>query len=250
MQDSAEKKVFIALPTYNEAPNVSALIQAINKTASTLRGWKLDILVIDDNSPDGTADIVRGLQSTCDNLHLIVGDKKGLGAAYTRGMLWIIKHYDPDFIMEMDADFQHNPADIPRFLEKAENGAQFIIGSRYIAGGDYPDWTFKRKVYSWGANFIARYIAGIYKVEDCTSGYRCISTDFLKSFDLTALKSNGYSFQMALLHAAKTKKLHIAEIPIHFPDRKHGISKLGADDIKEFFINALKLRFRRYDFTC
>jgi dolichol-phosphate mannosyltransferase len=148
--------------------------------------------------------------------------------------------------MQMDADLQHNPEDIPRFLSKAGRGYQFIIGSRYISGGDYPEWSFKRKLYSWGANLIARYIAGIYDIDDCTSGFRCISAKFLRSFDLKDLKSNGYAFQMSLLHAAHRKHIPITQIPILFPNRKKGESKLGHRDIREFFVNAVKLRFKRY----
>ncbi len=148
--------------------------------------------------------------------------------------------------MQMDADLQHSPFDIPRFLAKAARGYEFIIGSRYIPGGDYPNWSFKRKLYSWGANLIARYIAGIYDIDDCTSGFRLISAKFLRSFDLLELKSNGYAFQMSLLHAASKKRIPIIQIPILFPNRRKGESKLGRKDIWEFFVNAIKLRFKNY----
>lgn len=243
------RSLFITIPTYNEAENIGNLIVEIKKMADTVKDWHISILITDDNSPDGTAEIVKKLQSRYEDIHLIVGDKKGLGSAYTRAFEYVLLNFRPDYIMQMDADFQHNPHDIPRFLKKANEGWQFIIGSRYIAGGDYPNWSFKRKLYSWGANLIARYIAGIYDIEDCTSGFRCISAEFLRSFNLRDLKSNGYAFQMSLLHAAKRKHIKIIQIPILFPNREKGISKLGTSDIKEFFINAIKLRFKKYHRT-
>jgi dolichol-phosphate mannosyltransferase len=240
------KSAFIIIPTYNEAENAEELIIRLERVFSRIADWKMDILIVDDNSPDGTAQIVKSLQKKYDNLHLLTGEKKGLGRAYTRGMQYVLANYDPDFIMQMDADLQHSPEDVPKFLDPAVRGYQFIIGSRYMAGGDYPNWSFKRKLYSWGANLIARYIAGIYDIDDCTSGYRCISAKFLRSFDLNDLKSNGYAFQMSLLHAAHKKRIPITQIPILFPNRKKGESKLGHADIREFFVNALKLRFKRY----
>lgn len=209
--------------------------------------WQFYILIIDDNSPDGTADIVKKLQKEWPDIHLLSGEKQGLGMAYTSGFQYILNHFKTDYIFQMDADLQHSPEDLPRFIQKAEDGYDFIIGSRYVAGGDYPNWSFHRKLYSWGANIIARTIAGIRGIEDCTSGFRCIRTDFLKSFDLRSLKANGYAFQMSLLHAAFKKGLKIIEIPILFPNRTKGESKLGHQDISEFFINAFKLRFKRYN---
>jgi len=236
----------IAIPTYNEAQNVKILIKKLEKVFITSPDWNFSIVIVDDESPDKTADIIRKLQTTNPNLYLISGTKKGIGTAYTRGFEYILKNHKPDFIFQMDADLQHNPDDIPRFLEKTKQGYEFIIGSRYVAGGDYPDWSFKRKLYSWGANLIARYIAGIYNINDCTSGFRCISAEFLRSFRLKSLKADGYAFQMSLLHAASKRKIKIIEIPILFPNRTKGISKLGRKDIREFFLNAIWLRFKKY----
>lgn len=240
------QKVAIAIPTFNEAGNVENLIKQIDKVASSLKNWHVEIVIIDDNSPDGTADIIKSLQKKRKNLHLLTGEKKGLGAAYTRGFEYILNTFDPDYVIQMDADLQHNPKDIARLLAETKKGYEFIIGSRYIAGGDYPNWSFKRKLYSWGANVIARNIAGIKGIDDCTSGFRCISGKFLKSFNIKTLEANGYAFQMNLLHAASKKRIPITQIPILFPNRKKGESKLQKKDIKEFFINAFKLRFKRY----
>ena len=244
------KKVFIALPTYNEAQNIRETLDRIYLAFKNIKNWELGILVIDDNSPDGTAEIVKELQVHHKSLHLLSGPKHGLGAAYIRGMSHIIKNFDPDYIMEMDADLQHNPDDIIRFLDKADKGYEFIIGSRYINKDTDTKFGLNRKIYSWGANFIARYIAGIYNIKDCTSGFRCISAKFLKNIELNKLQAKGYAFQMDLLHAAHRASgksgLRIIEIPIQFPDRLRGTSKLGPKDVSEFFVNALKLRLKKY----
>jgi len=246
MEHQSKKIAVIVLPTYNEKENISRLIETLEKLFPKLPDWKMHILVVDDMSPDGTADIVEQEQKKYRNLHLLKGTKKGLGEAYKRGFVYALKNLKPDYLFQMDADFQHNPNDIPDFLKMAEKGYQFIIGSRYIPGGDCPNWEFKRKLYSWLANVGARILAGIKGVSDCTSGYRCIEADFLRKLHFDQLKSNGYAFQISLLHAATKKRLKIVEIPILFPSRKKGNSKLGNKDILEFFLNALTLRFRNY----
>jgi len=239
-------KACIAIPTYNENKNIKQLITELQNSFKKIPNWQFKILIIDDNSPDNTAETVKIMQEKYKNLYIISGEKKGLGNAYTRGFTYILNNFNVDYTFQMDADLQHDPKDIKRFVKKAENGFDFIIGSRYVAGGDYPNWSFKRKIYSWGANTLAKTIAGIRNVEDCTSGFRCIKTSFLKSFNLSILKTNGYAFQLSLLHAAYKKQLKITEIPILFPNRKKGESKLGQKDIREFFITAILLRFKRY----
>lgn len=239
-------KVCVVIPTYNEAENIGRLVKAIDRVVEGVAGWDVSVLVVDDESPDGTADVVKTLTTENLKLELITGPKKGLGAAYIRGFRYAIDNFGPDYIMEMDADFQHEPKDILRFLAEAEKGEEFIIGSRYVPGGDIPGWTFRRKVYSWGANVLARQIAGVGGVSDCTSGFRCIDARLFKSFDLGDIKANGYAFQLNLLHVAVRKGLKIKEIPILFPDREAGESKLGRKDISEFFFLAFMLRFKKY----
>jgi len=143
----------------------------------------------------------------------------------------------------MDADFSHDPKDIPKFLKEIKNGYGFVIGSRYIPGGDTPDWGFDRKLISSGGNFFARVIAGLYKVKDCTSGYRAIRSSLIKKINLNNLKVKGYSFQMNLLYEAVKNKAKIKEVPIIFVDRHVGTSKIERKDVYEFFINSFKLRF-------
>ncbi len=195
---------------------------------------------MDDNSPDGTQEEVKKFLGK--NIFLITGEKNGLGAAYIRGFKYAINELKADVIFEMDADFSHNPKDIPRFLEEIKEN-DFVIGSRYIKGGDTPDWGFDRKLISSGGNFFARVIAGLYKVKDCTSGYRAIRTDLIKKIDLDNLRVNGYSFQMNLLYNAIKEKGKIKEIPIIFFDRHVGTSKIERKDMYEFFMNSFKLRF-------
>lgn len=246
MEHQSKKTAVIVLPTYNESENIARLIEALEKVFEKVPEWHMHILVVDDHSPDGTARIVEEFQKTLPNVHLLRGQKKGLGEAYKRGFAYALKNLKPDCIFQMDADFQHNPSDIPHFLRAMGKGYEFVIGSRYIPGGDCPNWEFKRKLYSWLANVGARILAGIRGINDCTSGFRCIKASFLENLHIGHLKSNGYAFQLTLLHAATRKKLKILEIPILFHSRKKGVSKLGKKDILEFFLNTITLRFRRY----
>ncbi len=202
------------------------------------------VLVVDDNSPDGTQEIVKKFLKD-KRMHMITGEKKGLGDAYIRGFKYAINSLKSEVIFEMDADFSHKPSDIPRFLEEINNGYDFVIGGRYISGGATPDWGLYRKTISRGGNFFARIIAGLNNVHDCTSGFRAIKTDLIKKIDLNGLNVEGYSFQMNLLWNAIKKGGNIKEIPIVFNDRDLGSSKMRFKDLYEFFINSFKLRFKK-----
>ena len=206
----------------------------------------MHILVVDDNSPDGTADVVRDLQAEFENVHLIEGEKQGLGAAYLRGMRHALDILQADVIFEMDADFSHKPEDIPRLLAAIETGADFVIGSRYVKGGSIPrEWGLLRKLNSLGGNIAARYIAGMYRVRDCTAGFRAIRALLLRRIDLNNLRVQGYAFQVALLHAAVEEGGRVVEVPVDFIDRKYGESKLGLSDIIEFAINVWWIRLHK-----
>jgi dolichol-phosphate mannosyltransferase len=151
-----------------------------------------------------------------------------------------------DVIFEMDADFSHKPADVPRLLSAIETGADFVIGSRYVKGGSIPkEWGLFRKLNSMGGNIVARYITGIYKIRDCTAGFRAIRASLLRRIDLNGLRVQGYAFQVALLHAAVEKGGRIIEVPVDFVDRKHGESKLGFSDIVEFVVNVWWIRLHK-----
>ncbi|HEY6044518.1 MAG TPA: glycosyltransferase, partial [Nitrosospira sp.] len=157
-------RVVIILPTYNERENIGNLIDALQAQFKTLP-HDMQILVVDDSSPDGTADVVRMKQASSFNVHLLMGQKSGLGAAYIRGMIYAMDQLGADAVFEMDADFSHKPEDVPRLLAALDAGADFVIGSRYVKGGSIPEkWGFLRRMNSWGGNIVARYVAGIYKV--------------------------------------------------------------------------------------
>ena len=238
-------RIAIVLPTYNERGNITPLIEQIIRTLTDLP-HQFQIVVVDDNSPDGTARMVGSLKEKTPNLHLLVGKKKGLGAAYIRGFTFAQKQLAPDIIVEMDADLSHDPQELPKLITEIESGADFVIGSRYVKGGKIPkNWNFFRKANSKWGNRFARYLAGIDDVVDCTSGYRVIKNDVLKKIDLNKLKVRGYSFQMNLLYKAYVGGARIKEVPINFKERVWGSTKLGSSDIIEFMWNSVKLRFEQ-----
>jgi len=237
-------KVVIILPTYNERGNIVALLASLQSQFERL-DHDMHVLVVDDNSPDGTAGLVREAMLQYANVHLITGAKAGLGAAYIRGMQHAIGELRADVVFEMDADFSHDPADVPRLLAVLESGADFVIGSRHVKGGSIPkEWSVWRKLNSAGGNWVARYIAGLYGIRDCTAGFRAIRASVLREIDFSALRVKGYAFQVALLHQAVSLGATVKEVPVHFVDRKRGQSKLGLADIVEFVINAWWIRMR------
>lgn len=236
-------KTVIIIPTYNERENINSLVTALQSEFAKMN-HDMHILVVDDNSPDGTADVVRALQGHNDNLHLLMGQKQGLGVAYIRGMRHAMNVLNADTVYEMDADFSHKPEDVPRLMAEIDNGADFVIGSRYVKGGSIPqEWGLYRRMNSKFGNIVARYLAGIYSVRDCTAGFRAIRTNTLRQIDFDNLRVQGYAFQVALLHAAKNCGAKIIEVPVDFIDRTYGDSKLGLKDIIEFILNAWWIRY-------
>jgi len=238
-------KIVVILPTYNERENIVLMVRALQAEFRAIP-HDLHILVVDDNSPDGTADSVRSEASSWQNLHLITGTKAGLGAAYIRGMNHAINELKADAVMEMDADFSHKPEDVPRLIEGLDRGADFVIGSRYVPGGKIPDdWSFFRRMNSKWGNVFARYVAGMYQVRDCTAGFRAIRASIIKKIDPDTLKVKGYAFQISLLHEAILNHAKVKEVPVEFVDRTRGETKLGLSDIVEFMLNAWWIRFER-----
>lgn len=243
-------KVTIVLPTYNERENIRRLLPELLIQFKRL-AYDLQILVVDDNSPDGTAREVRrfidsSIPKEKNPIILLTGKKQGLGAAYIRGFKYALKKLKPDCLVEMDADFSHQPYQIPQLLERIESGADFVIGSRYVRGGKVSaGWGILRTANSLWGNRFARYLAGIDNVRDCTSGFRAIKREVLEKFDLDKLKVRGYSFQMNLLYKAYVSGAKIKEVPIDFRERRWGETKLGTGDIFEFMWNSLKLRFEK-----
>lgn len=238
--------VVIVLPTYNEKDNIVALLDAIHKQRLRLSGVNLSVLVVDDSSPDGTAKIVEKYQKMYfPKIQLLTGKKKGLGVAYVRGFKYAIEKMNADVIFEMDADFSHNPSDIPRLLIEVLSGNDFVIGSRYVPGGSIPsNWPKLRKANSKWGNIFAKHIAGLTGVNDCTSGFRAINTNILKKIRLDKLNVRGYAFQISLLHAVIKKGAKVKEVPINFSDRINGQSKLKFNDVSEFVINSFLLRLK------
>jgi dolichol-phosphate mannosyltransferase len=238
-------KIVVILPTYNEKENIGLMIQALQKVFASIQ-HDMHVLVVDDTSPDGTAEVVRAEAAKAPNIHLLTGKKEGLGAAYVRGMTYALDDLCADAVMEMDADFSHDPEDVPRLIQALDQGADFAIGSRYVPGGKIPDdWSFMRRMNSTWGNVFARYVAGLYSVRDCTAGFRAIRGSLIRNIDLDTLDVRGYAFQIALLHEAILNHAIVREIPVVFIDRKRGETKLGLSDIIEFMLNAWWIRFER-----
>lgn len=235
----------VILPTYNEAKNVRQVIENIFKQSKKITTHELHVLVVDDNSPDNTQDLVKLLMDKYHNLHLITGPKIGLGEAYKRGIKHVQLLLSPDLIFEMDADGQHDPGLIPLFVLLANNGFDLIIGSRFAPGGATPNFSLWRKSISRTGNWAIRFFGGITRIHDCTSGFRCIKAEYLTNCNFSILSSRGYSFQTSLLCELLRNKAKVIEVPIIFPDRVYGKSKLSLKDQVEFLLNIPKIRFRQ-----
>jgi len=234
----------VILPTYNEVENVTQVIPAVFQQAAKISSsHELHVLVVDDDSPDGTHAAVKKLQRKYKNLHVIGGMKRGLGDAYKRGITYALKHLSPDVIIQMDADGQHDPEKLPQFIALSNSGISLVIGSRLAPGGETPDFSLWRKFLSHFGNWLIRSLGGVRKIHDCTSGYRCIKADVVKKCDLTRLSTRGYSFQSSLLSELLRNNATFIEIPILFKPRMHGISKLAFRDQLEFLLNIVKIRF-------
>ncbi len=237
-------KICFVLPTYNEEENIENIIKQILEEERNQSTDTFSILVVDDNSSDETQDIVKGLISLNQKIHLITGPKKGLGDAYKRGFEFAIDELKADLIFQMDSDGQHDASLIPDFINYIKKGKDVIIGSRFIDGGTTPDFSFSRLFMSKVGNLLVRYVGGITQVKDCTSGYRAIRTSYLKELDFSYLSTRGYSFQSSLICDLAWRGADIFEIPIEFSSRKGGDSKLALRDQIEFLLNIPRLGFR------
>ena len=237
-----EKKIVI-IPTYNEKENIAKIIRAV----FSLEG-DYHILVIDDGSPDGTGAIVKDLQKEFpDRLFLIErSGKLGLGTAYITGFKWSLdKGYD--FVFEMDADFSHNPADLPRLLEACtKGGADLAIGSRYCNGVSVVNWPIGRIVMSYYASVYTRTMLGM-KVYDTTAGFKCYRRKVLERIDLDDVRMKGYGFQIEMKYTAYKLGFKITEVPVIFINRKEGTSKMSSGIFGEAFWGVIKMRFRKFN---
>lgn len=232
----------VIIPTYNEKENIEAIIKAVFSLEVPFH-----ILVVDDGSPDGTANIVKELQKEYeDSLHLLSrSGKLGLGTAYIAGFRWSLeRHYE--YIYEMDADFSHNPKDLVRLRHACHVGmADMSIGSRYTKGGGVENWPKDRLWLSYGASLYVRMITGM-PVKDPTAGFKCYSRKVLEAIDLDKIRFIGYAFQIEMKFAAHTLGFRIAEVPITFIDRELGTSKMSGGIIKEAVFGVLKMKIRSF----
>jgi len=218
-------EITVVVPTYNERANIEHLIAAIR-----LAGYR--ILVVDDGSPDGTGAVVEklaGEDAMVEVLHR--SEKAGLGPAYAAGFDRTLER-GASVIVEMDADFSHNPNDLPRLLQALDDGADLAIGSRYVPGGGTPDWPLLRRLISRGGNLYARLLLGI-PVNDATAGFRAFKADALRRLPYATAQASGYGFQVEMAYAAVRNGLEVAEVPITFRDREHGQSKMSGRIVVE-----------------
>ena len=238
-------RICVIVPTYNERKNIVPLISTIQKTFKAFNLSHLYILIIDDNSPDGTGKLVEEISKTYGNLLVLHRPRKlGLGSAYKDGFTYAIQQLKSDIIFEMDADLSHDPKYIPHFLRAIHEGYDVVVGSRRIRGGGVVGWGLHRRAVSWIGSKIAQWLCGI-SVHDATSGYRAFTRQALERIEYSTLRSESYAFQIETLFRCQKQGLRIKEIPIVFTDRKMGKSKLGVKDWLEFITVCLKLFLKR-----
>jgi dolichol-phosphate mannosyltransferase len=231
-------KTLVIIPTYNELENIPLLLKEIFCYAPTT-----DVLIVDDNSPDGTGALADQISAGDQRVHVLHrSGKLGLGTAYIAGFKYALAHgYDAAF--EMDADFSHHPRYLPDFLAQIES-AELVIGSRYIRGGSTPNWSWKRRLLSGFANLFARTVL-VLPIHDCTAGFRCYRRNVLESLGLDTIESQGYGFQIELAYRAHKYGYKIVETPIVFTDRRVGKSKMSKAIVFEAFTFVLRARFRK-----
>lgn len=235
---SEHMKFLVIIPTYNERDNVGNIVPAVLNMTSD----GTEVLVVDDNSPDGTADVVRQLQASHPRVHLLLRQKKeGLGRAYIAGFRWGIDH-GFDVLTEMDADFSHRPEDLVRILAEARQ-SDFVVGSRYVLGGRTVNWGFLRKLISRGGSLYSRLILG-YPLRDWTGGFNAWNRHVLEKMGLEKVQSNGYSFQIELKYRALKLGFKGTEVPIVFEDRRVGQSKMSLRIVLEAFYRVWLIRSR------
>lgn len=229
-------KTIVTIPTYNEIENIEKLINAIFSVLP-----ETHVLIVDDNSPDGTAKKVDEMKKDNDRIHLIVRpEKNGLGTAYIAGFEYALE-LGFEVIFEMDADFSHDPKDLPRLLEALDDN-DLVIGSRYITGINVVNWPLRRLFLSYGANLYTRIITGL-PIKDATGGFKAFRAKALSKIDLTKVKSNGYGFQIEMNYLLWKSGARLKEIPIIFIDRRSGVSKMNKKIIYEAVFLVWKLKF-------
>ena len=230
-------RFLVITPTYNERLNVPTLVEKV-----LAQDPRIEILFVDDNSPDGTGDVIAELAATNGRVHLLRRPGKlGLGTAYRDGFHWALKR-DYELIFEMDADFSHDPSHLPEFIRAAE-GSDFVLGSRYLNGKvTVMNWPITRLILSYGANIYARWVTGM-QLWDATGGFKCFHRRVLAAIDLDDVRSNGYAFQIEMSYRAMRKGFKPVEIPIVFADRTEGESKMSGHIVREAIFMVWRLRW-------
>jgi dolichol-phosphate mannosyltransferase len=244
-------KNLVIIPTYNEKENAEAIIRAVTGLEAPMKDGgkaRFEVLIIDDGSPDGTADIVKGLMEgdMKGRLHLVERQGKlGLGTAYIAGFKWALER-GYDYIFEMDADFSHNPNDVPRLLKAvAEEGNDMAVGSRYITGVNVVNWPIGRVLMSYYASAYVRTVLGI-GLRDTTAGFVCYSRKVLETIDLDNIHFKGYAFQIEMKYTALRLGFKVKEVPVVFVNRELGTSKMSGGIFGEAFLGVMRLRFMKF----
>jgi len=229
-------KALVIVPTYNECENLERMVTRLRALPGDVH-----VLVVDDNSPDGTGEMADALAATDPGVHVLHrAGKLGLGTAYKAGFGFGLEQ-GYQYICTMDADFSHSPESLPSLLDKAAEGYDFVVGSRYVPGGDVVGSTRPRKLISYGANWLAHTILGV-EVRDCTAGFRCYRRQVLETVDLDAIFSSGYSFLVEMAYRCQQAGFNSAEVPIIFVNRTEGSSKISRTEIFKAFYTLIRLR--------
>ena len=235
--EPARERALVIVPTYNERENIRRLVDAVLR-----QDGRLEVLVVDDGSPDGTGQIVAELEAADSRVHLLEREKKmGLGTAYIAGFRWALER-DYQYVLEMDADFSHDPSHLPQFLRAIED-ADLVLGSRYQQGRvTVVNWPIGRLLLSYAANLYARAVTGL-PVWDATGGFKCFRRSVLEAINFGHVRSNGYAFQIEMSFRAWKRNFRIAEIPIVFVDRTEGTSKMSKSIVREAIWMVWRLRW-------
>lgn len=229
-------KALVCVPTYNEKDNLEPITSAILKAEP-----RVDILVVDDNSPDGTGKLADELAAKEPRIRVLHREKKeGLGRAYLAAFKWALNE-GYEYILEMDADFSHDPRYLPVLLNEAEAGADLVLGSRYVEGGGTVNWGVGRQIISKGGSLYARTILGV-GIRDLTGGFKCFRRHVLEALNLDSIQTSGYGFQIEMTYRALKRGFNVKEVPIVFEDRRVGQSKMSRKIFLEAFLNVWKLR--------
>jgi dolichol-phosphate mannosyltransferase len=239
-------KIVVISPTYNEKINIAKLIPLlIEEIFPQIKNHDMHLLIVDDDSPDGTSEVVREFMKKWKNIELLNGAKNGLGAAYVKGMHYAMDTMHADAVMEFDADFQHDPQDIPKLVKAMDEGADYVIGSRYVPGGTIPkEWGIHRKIISRFGGLFAQIVLLHRNVHDMTSGFKLTRSSFLRNVDLDHLYSQYYAYKMHILHDVLRQGAKVTEVPIIFYERKEGSSKITRKDLFDSFWVVIRLRLR------